>query len=143
MTTTVARESLLASPRAQSQAHEISGRLDQKTTKEERVVVAGVQLGDDILGLLHRIITIIGEGGTVTVGSMPEIVTTTVAAELLGVSRTTLMKHVRNGDLPSSRVGSHTKLRRDDVLAFRKERLQEQREALDRLLALEDEFNLQ
>lgn len=143
MTATVARESLFASPRAQDQAHEISDRLDREAVQEERIVVAGVELGDDILNLLHQIITIIGEGGTVTVGSMPEVITTTVAAELLGMSRTTLMKHVRNGDIPSTHVGSHTKLRRDDVLAFRKNRLQEQRAALDRLLALEDEFNIQ
>lgn len=142
-TTTLARESLLATPRAQHQAHEISDRLERQTVEEEQVVIAGIELGDDIRDLLHRIITIIGEGGTVTVGSMPEVITTTVAAELLGMSRTTLMKHVRNDDLPSFQVGSHTKLRRDDVLAFRKSQLRKQRDALDKLLALEDEFNLQ
>lgn len=143
MTATLARESLLATPRAQHQAHEISDRLELESAQEQPVVVAGVELGDDIRGLLHRIITIVGEGGTVTVGSIPEIITTTVAADQLGISRTTLMKHVRNGEIPSFQVGSHTKLRRDDVLAFRKARLQQQRDALDKLLALEDEFDIQ
>jgi excisionase family DNA binding protein len=143
MTAALARESLLTTPQAQHQAHEISDGLDRETAQEQPVEVAGVELGDDIRALLHRIITIIGEGGTVTVGSMPEVITTTVAAELLGISRTTLMKHVRNGDLPSFRVGSHTKLRRDEVLAFRKSRLREQRDALDKLLAQEDEFDIQ
>lgn len=142
MTATLTRESILASPRAQHEAHQISDRLDQESAPEQSVIVAGVELGDEIRTLLHRIITIIGEGGTVTVGSMPEVITTTVAADLLGISRTTVMKHVRNGELPSFQVGSHTKLRRDDVLAFRKSRLQEQRAALDKLLALEDEFDM-
>lgn len=140
---TATRESLFASPRAQHQAHEISDRLDNGSATEERPVVAGVELGDEIRSLLHRIITIIGEGGTVTVGSMPEVITTTVAAELLGISRTTLMKHVRSGEIPSFQAGRHTKLRRDDVLAFRRARLQEQRDALDKLLELEDEFKIQ
>lgn len=143
MTTTLTRESLFASPRAQRQAHELAGQLDSETPGERSVSIGDVELGDEILTLLHRIITIIGEGGTVTVGSMPEIITTTVAADLLGISRTTLMKHIRNGELPSKQVGSHTKLRRDDVLMFRRDRLQKQREALDKLLAMEEELNIQ
>lgn len=142
MTATLTRESLLATPRAREQANELSDRLDRGAGQEGPVTIAGIELGEEIRTLLQRIIAIIGEGGTVTVGSMPEVITTTVAADLLGVSRTTLMKHVRNGELPSFRVGSHTRLRRDDVFAFRKTRLQQQRDALDKLLALEDEFDI-
>lgn len=142
MPATPARESLLVTPRATAQAHELSDRLDRGAAREHPVTIAGIELGDELRALLQRIITIIGEGGTVTVGSMPEVLTTTVAADLLGISRTTLMKHVRNGELPSFRVGSHTKLRRDDVFAFHKSRLQQQRAALDELLALEDRFDI-
>ena len=48
------------------------------------------------------------------------------------------MKHVRRGAVPSFQVGSHTKLRRDDVLAFRRQRREKQRAALERLLAETD-----
>ena len=143
MTTTSTRESLFASPRAQHQAHEVADRLDTGDGGVEPVIVGGVVLGDEIQSLLHQILAIIAEGGTVTVGSMPEVITTTVAADLLGVSRTTLMKHVRSGELPSFEVGSHTKLRRDDVLAFRRLTLRRQRDALDRLLSLEEELQIQ
>lgn len=142
MTATLTRGSLFASPRAQRQAHELADHLDAESPEEQTLALGGVELGDEILSLLHRIITIIGEGGTVTVGSMPETITTTVAADVLGVSRTTLMKYIRNGELPSHQVGSHTKLRRDDVLAFRRARLEKQREALDKLLAMEEEFDI-
>lgn len=90
-----------------------------------------------------KLIAVLADGGSVTVGGMPEVITTTTAAEALGVSRPTLMKFVRNGDLPSSQVGRHTRLKRDDVLAFRRERLQKQRDALDELLKLEDELGLE
>lgn len=140
-TTAASRESLIASPRAQLQAHELSHQINTRKP-DASVVVAGVELGEEIRSLLQQIITIIGEGGTVTVGSLPEVVTTTVAADLLGMSRTTLMKLVRSNDIPSRQVGSHTKLRRDDVLSFRRERLRKQRNALDELLAFEDELGL-
>lgn len=60
--------------------------------------------------------------GPVSVTVMPDELTTTQAAELLGVSRPTLMKLVNGGNLPAHKVGSHTRLNPRDVL-----RLQELR----------------
>ena len=142
MTATLTRESLFASPRAQRQAHELADYLAAESPEERTLSIGGRDVGEEIRTLLHQIIAIVGEGGTVTVGSMPPVITTTVAAEVLGVSRTTLMKFVRSGELPSQQVGSHTKLKRDDVLAFRRSRLMKQREALDKLLALEEDLDL-
>lgn len=78
--------------------------------------------------------------GHVAVTALPEELTTTVAAELVGVSRPTLMKLVRSGELPSRQVGTHTRLRTGDVLALRKRRAQDRRAALEALRALDDEF---
>lgn len=52
------------------------------------------------------------------------------------------MRHARAGDIPSHQVGSHTRFRREDIHAFTKVRLERQRQALDELLALEDELGL-
>jgi excisionase family DNA binding protein len=78
--------------------------------------------------------------GHVAVTALPEELTTTVAAELVGVSRPTLMKLVRSGELGSRQVGTHTRLRTGDVLALRKRRAQDRRAALEALRALDDEF---
>ncbi|WP_198426106.1 MULTISPECIES: helix-turn-helix domain-containing protein [Microbacterium] len=78
--------------------------------------------------------------GRVSVTTLPEEVTTTVAAELVGVSRPTLMKLVRSGELPSRQVGSHTRLATGDVLALRRRRAQARREALEALRDLDDEL---
>ncbi|MFH8252856.1 helix-turn-helix domain-containing protein [Microbacterium sp. B2969] len=79
-------------------------------------------------------------GGRVSVATLPEELTTTVAAELVGVSRPTLMKLVQGGELASRQVGSHTRLRTADVLALRRRRARARREALDALRALDDEL---
>jgi len=78
--------------------------------------------------------------GPVSVTALPDELTTTVAAELIGVSRPTLMKMVRDGILPSRQVGSHSRLRTDDVLALRRERARERREAFEALLRFDEEF---
>jgi excisionase family DNA binding protein len=78
--------------------------------------------------------------GRVSVATLPDELTTTVAAELVGVSRPTLMKLVRTGELASHRVGTHTRLRTADVLALRRSRARARREALDALRELDDEF---
>ncbi len=79
--------------------------------------------------------------GPVFVQSLPDEVTTTTAAEILGVSRPTVMKWVRAGELPSHKVGSHTRLSTPDVLGFRS-RLRSKREAaFDALRAWDEQFD--
>jgi excisionase family DNA binding protein len=68
--------------------------------------------------LLHTLSSIAGDG-QVTIGRMPEELTSTVAADLLGVSRPTLMKWARAGEIASFTVGSHTRFQRDEVLRVR------------------------
>ncbi len=78
--------------------------------------------------------------GRVSVVPLPDELTTTVAAELVGVSRPTLMKLVRTGELAAHQVGTHTRLRTADVLALRRSRARARRDALDALRDLDDEF---
>lgn len=100
---------------------------------------AGVALPRELSTLLTTVLDTIARGGTVTIGSLPDDVTTTTAAEMLGVSRPTLMKMIAKGDLPAHKVGSHTRLRSAEVLAFARARLARQRAAFDELVGLEDE----
>lgn len=74
--------------------------------------------------LLHTLTSIAGDG-EITIGRMPEELTSTVAADLLGVSRPTLMKWARAGEIDSFTVGSHTRFTRDEVLRVRAQRADE------------------
>jgi excisionase family DNA binding protein len=87
--------------------------------------------------LLQRVLTAIASGETVTVTSVPEELTTSAAAALLSISRPTLMKMIAEGHLPSYKVGSHTRLRSADVLAFRQSRRERERAAFALLLEVE------
>ncbi|MFW7413852.1 helix-turn-helix domain-containing protein [Demequina sp. SO4-18] len=105
--------------------------------------IAAPEITPEFSRLVVRLLDDMARGRTVTVSALPEELTTTVAAEQLGVSRSTLMKWVRSGEISSHKVGAHTRVRTADVMALRRERLARQREELERLLELEDELNLE
>lgn len=87
--------------------------------------------------LLQRILEAVASGATVTVTSTPAEITTSTAAAMLGVSRPTLMKMIKNGAVPAHKVGTHTRLRTEDVLTAKRERRERERAAFAALLELE------
>jgi excisionase family DNA binding protein len=142
--TTALSNRLNATPEETAQARLAAQELAEAAPRQWAGEAAGhtVKLGPELSQILTRIVRALAGGGTVTIGSIPEVLTTTTAAELLGISRPTLMKHVAAGELTSHKVGSHTRLKSADVLAFRQMRLQRQRAAAEELLALEDELEI-
>lgn len=136
---------LVAGPLETSQARALLKKVASPTTDRLPLSTESVQGGTvavpaELAGLLGRIVRTIASGGTVVVGSMPDELTSTVAAAELGVSRPTLLKMVDAGQIPAHKVGTHTRFRSQDVMKFRLERLERQRAALDELLELEDEL---
>ena len=89
--------------------------------------------------LLHTLASIAGDN-QVTIGRMPEELTSTVAAELLGVSRPTLMKWARAGEIDSFTVGSHTRFQRDEVLRVRAQRADKRAAAHEALREFDAEY---
>lgn len=77
------------------------------------------------------------ESGEVAITRMPEQLTSTSAADVLGISRPTLMKWARAGKIESFKVGTHTRFHRDDVLSLKRQVAKEQDEALERLRSFE------
>jgi len=77
--------------------------------------------------------------GKLTIDRESEWVTTTVASDLLGVTRPTLRKWVERGLLSDKKVGSHQKLRLDEVLKLREAQLQERKAAFNDLRQFEEE----
>lgn len=91
-----------------------------------------------VLGLLRAL----GEGAMVNVETLPSVLTTGQAADLLGVSRPTVVSLVDAGKLPATLVGTHRRLRLSDVLAYRERQAATRREALRELTQLSEELGL-
>lgn len=114
----------------QKQAEELVDKASGSALSGFFLVIDGheVQLGQNLSQLIAHVIEGAANRGSTAVRTMPEEISTTVAAHELGISRPTLMKMIRAGDVPSHSVGTHTRLRYSDV-----------REAADRINASKDE----
>ncbi|MQY23936.1 helix-turn-helix domain-containing protein [Nocardia macrotermitis] len=141
------RATVAVTPRQAEQARTVGSFLvDHHSPNVAVTVGAGSQqsltLPPELSALVLRLIDLVGRGRTVTLGTIPDEVTTTVAAAMLGISRPSLMKLIRQERIPAYKVGSHTRLHSRDVLAFRRARLEEQGKAFDELRALEEEWGV-
>lgn len=78
--------------------------------------------------------------GPITTRALPDEVTTTTAAEMLGVSRPTVIKWISAGDLVAHMVGSHRRLRTVDVIRFRDTLRARREQAFAELQAFDERF---
>lgn len=99
--------------------------------------VAPHPVAPEVGRLIQQVLEALASGSTVTVSAVPSEVTTSTAAAMLGISRPTLMKMVRDGTIPAHKVGTHTRLRTEDVHAALRARRERERAAFAALLELE------
>ena len=110
--------------RAETQQIEIFD--DKGSTQAVRVPVSALRLLVDVL-------TEIGEGNAVSIIPIHAELTTQEAADLLNVSRPFLVQLLERGEIPFHRIGTHRRVRYQDVIAY-KNRIDEERgKALDAL----------
>lgn len=96
-----------------------------------------IELSPGVQRMILDALASIAERGEVVIGRVPDELTSTVAADMLGVSRPTLLKWSREGLIDSFKVGSHTRFRREDIIRFHTERERERRQAFNELRALD------
>jgi excisionase family DNA binding protein len=85
-------------------------------------------------------VEILSRGNAIAIGAVHHQLTTTEAADLLGVSRQYLIRLIDRGELPHELVGRHRRLRLGDVLAYMNRRTIERQKALDELTRLDAEL---
>lgn len=85
---------------------------------------------------VRQVLEAIAQGKGVAVGSYETDLTTQQAADLLGMSRQHLVNLLNEGELPHHRVGTHRRVRLEDVMDFRERRRQHRTEKLDELTQL-------
>ena len=127
------------------------GRLSEALTPDEardpvpRCYLVGprseepIELPEEIYHVLCRTVEAMQKGLSVTISPTSQTLTTQQAADLLGISRPTLIKILDEGTLPFTRAGTHRRLALVDVREYRDRRRQEQYAAIDALSVDVDE----
>jgi excisionase family DNA binding protein len=100
-------------------------------------IVLPPKLSEFLVGMIQRT----AHGGVVSVMTAPDEVTSTVAAEMLGISRPTLLKLVNSGELECHMVGSHHRFKAGAVRALAQKRSNARRVAFAELTAVSEELS--
>jgi excisionase family DNA binding protein len=95
--------------------------LDALADGDAQVTVGGrtpVSLPGDLVDLLAAAADALAHGRGVTLETTSAMLTTQEAAEILGVSRPTMVRILDAGKVPFERPGSHRRIPRDALLAY-------------------------
>ena len=92
-----------------------------------------VALPAPVYDALVQVVAALRAGRAITVAPLAQRLTTQEAADLLGVSRPTVVKLLESGAIPYEQPGRHRRVRLADLLAYRDRRVDERRAALDRM----------
>jgi len=95
-----------------------------------------------VVDLLRQVSAVLDRGDGVVVSEVARELTTSEAARVLGVSRPTLIGLLDRNEIDSHRVGTHRRVALGDVLAYRRQRISQQREAYEALMAEQDELGI-
>ena len=101
-----------------------------------------LMLPPELFEVLRDVVAAMANGQAVTIAPVHQLLTTQEAADLLGVSRPTLVKLLESGQIPFEQPGRHRRVRLADVLAYRAERSVQIRESLDRMVEIADESGM-
>jgi excisionase family DNA binding protein len=147
MATSKTRDNLVAPDPAEA---EVIARLNAEIDEIYREHGEARLLGPDgeMIGIpgsafeaLRLIVDAMSKGQTVVLAPQEEELTSQQAADLLRVSRPHLVKLLEAGEIPFHRVGTHRRIRLEDVLAYRRKRSEDRREKLDELTRLSENFD--
>lgn len=101
-----------------------------------------VVLPIELRNLLADVVKTMRRGQAVTFASLGQQLTTQQAADLLGISRPTLIKLLEQKRIPYETPGRHRRVRLSDVLAFQELRRAEQRQTLRELAEQSQDLGL-
>jgi excisionase family DNA binding protein len=89
-----------------------------------------IELPGAVHEALTKVVAALHAGKAVTIAPQTMALTTQQAADLLGVSRPTIVRLINDNLLPAERIGNRHRLLLDDVLSYREERRKRQYDAL-------------
>ena len=90
-----------------------------------------VELPEEVYRILRQVVEAMRRGMSVTISPVSQTLTTQVAADLLGISRPTVVKLLEDGRIPFERINGRRIIKLADLLDYRERRRREQYRSLE------------
>lgn len=109
--------------------------LSAKTSQAKLVETDGEEIfiPESVYYVLRQVVHLLASGRAVSLVPLEHELTTQEAADLLNVSRPFLVKLLEQGEIPYIKVGSHRRIRFDDLMGYKQRREQDRRQNLREL----------
>ncbi len=98
------------------------------------------ELPEEMLDLLSFVMKAWKHGQGITVTVQSQLVTTQEAADLIGCSRQHVVSLMNSGALPGRKIGTHRRIKLEDVLRFIHDEDKRRDQAMDELVALTEDI---
>lgn len=110
-----------------------------ESVEAQPVIVTGDgtqhEIPDELAEVLVTVATALASGQGVTIVPRHQLLTTQEAADMLNISRPTLIKILNEGEIPYEYRGSHRRIRLQNVVDYQETLRTRRAEALDRMQA--------
>ena len=130
---------------ARASAAALTRLLDGMPDKDRARVTMGNEdliLPRDAIELLREILAGMSAGKVLSIVPRSAEVTTQNAADILNVSRPYLISLLNDGVLPFSKVGTHRRIKLDDVLHYKEKLIEQSAIAMNELAVLSQDLDM-
>jgi excisionase family DNA binding protein len=101
-----------------------------------------LELPDEVYSLLRDVVTALSQGVAISIAPRNTMLTTQEAADLLNVSRPTLVRLLAAGEIPHTMRGRHRRVLLRDVIDYQDRMRAQRRSTLDEMTVEAEEMDL-
>lgn len=101
-----------------------------------------IEVPDELYTVLRDVVEALSQGLAITIAPHNTMLTTQEAADLLNISRPTLVRLLTDGEIPYTMRGRHRRVLLSDVLDHQERTRRERREILDQMAAAGEQAGL-
>jgi excisionase family DNA binding protein len=124
----------------------LASAIEQLTSEQPEIEIEEtsekIKIPLSALKLLGDILKAMAQGKLISLVPVATEVTTQAAAEILGCSRPYLVKLLEDGKITFTKVGKHRRIKFDDIMKYRKEMKEQQKQNIIDIMNLDEETGL-
>jgi excisionase family DNA binding protein len=129
-------ESIMAQKQEADSIRQLEHILSLQDSQAKLVGANGkvITIPESVYEVLRQVVHAMALGQAISIASQEQEMTTQQAADILNVSRPYLIKLLEQGEIPCIKVGTHRRIRHQDLISYKQQRDTKRSNLLDDLI---------